>query len=92
MERAEQIRVGHRLLAHLDAKSTDRTGAVFRLGVEDYTCREQLAAEERSFFRRMPLAIGLSCLLPEPGDFLAHDHSGDPLLFVRSGTAASAAS
>ena len=31
----------------------------------------------------MPLAIGLSCLLPEPGDFLAHDHSGDPMLFVR---------
>ena len=83
MERAEQIRVGHRLLAHLDAKSTDRTDEVFRLGVEDYTCRDQLASEEQAFFRRMPLAIGLSCLLPEPGDFLAHDHSGDPMLFVR---------
>ena len=92
MERTEQIGIGHRLLAHVDAKSTDRTEAVFRLGVGDYTCRDQLASEETSFFRRMPLAVGLSCLLPEPGDFLAHDHSGDPLLFVRQRTAACAVS
>ena len=35
------------------------------------------------FFRKGPINIGLSCLLPKPGDFMTHDNTGVPILLVR---------
>jgi phenylpropionate dioxygenase-like ring-hydroxylating dioxygenase large terminal subunit len=31
----------------------------------------------------MPINIGLSCLLPNPGDWMTHDYAGIPILLVR---------
>ena len=35
------------------------------------------------FFRRGPFMLGLSCLLPRPGDYMTHDYSGVPMLLAR---------
>lgn len=83
MRHAEQIRIGRELLGHIDAGTTHLAGTIYRHNVSDYTCADQLAQERSDLFRRMPLNVGLSCLVPRPGDFLTLDHSGDPILLVR---------
>src|SRR5215475_7138166 len=45
-----------------------------------------LAQDQRErglFFRRDPLFVGLSCLLPRAGDYMTHDYAGVPMLLVR---------
>ena len=83
MRHAEQIRIGRELLGHIDAGTTHLAGTIYRHNVSDYTCADQLAQERSDLFRRLPLNVGLSCLVPLPGDFLTLDHSGDPILLVR---------
>ena len=83
MQREEQVEQAGKLLAYLDARTTAMADGVYQNPVRDYTCPHQFAQERELFFRRSPLLIGLSCLLPMPGDYLTHDYSGIPLLLVR---------
>src|SRR5262249_6742395 len=72
-----------KLLGYLDTKTTALADAVYRNPVADYTCPAQSARERDVFFRRGPFAVGLSCLLPKPGDYMTHDYSGVPMLLAR---------
>jgi phenylpropionate dioxygenase-like ring-hydroxylating dioxygenase large terminal subunit len=83
MRHEDQVAVGRALLRHLDEKTTAMAGEVYANNVSDYTCPKQAAVEKDRFFRDGPVNIGLSCLLPKPGDFLTHDHTGVPILLVR---------
>src|SRR6516162_3164105 len=83
MQREEQVKQTHKLLAYLQSRTTAMADSVYQNPVSDYTCPLQLAQECKLFFTRNPLLIGLSCLVPEPGDYLTHDYSGTPLLLVR---------
>jgi phenylpropionate dioxygenase-like ring-hydroxylating dioxygenase large terminal subunit len=79
----DQVEQARKLLAHLHGRSTALAESVYRNPVSDYTCPEQAARERALFFRQGPFCIGLSALLPKPGDFLTHDYAGVPLLLVR---------
>jgi len=68
MQREEQVEQAGKLLAYLDARTTAKADGVYQNPVKDYTCPHQFAQERELFFRRSPLLIGLSCLLPMPGD------------------------
>jgi len=83
MQRAEQVNQARKLLGYLQSRTTATAEHVYRNPVTDYTCPRQLAQERDLFFRRSPLLIGLSCLVPTAGDYLTHDYSGTPLLLVR---------
>jgi phenylpropionate dioxygenase-like ring-hydroxylating dioxygenase large terminal subunit len=83
MERAEQIAEGKKLLGHIAQRTTSLADDVYRLNVSDYTCPKQAALEQDAFFRKGPITVGLSCLLPNPGDSLTHDWTGVPILLVR---------
>ena len=67
MQREEQVEQAGKLLAYLDARTTAMADGVYQNPVRDYTCPHQFAQERELFFRRSPLLIGLSCLLPMPG-------------------------
>ena len=48
-----------------------------------YTAAAALAAESTSLFRRYPLLVALGCEIPRPGNYLAFDIAGVPVLLVR---------
>lgn len=79
----DQVEQARKLLAHLEGRSTALADGVYRNPVTDYTCPRQAAREREAFFRRGPICIGLSSLLPQPGDFRTHDYTGVPILLVR---------
>lgn len=83
MLREEQIAQAKRLLAYLDSGETSMAVSIYRNSVSTYVSQEQAKAEQDVFFRGRPQFVGLSCLLPEPGDFLTHDYTGVPALLVR---------
>ena len=83
MEHEEQVEQARKLLAYLQSRTTAMAHDVYRNPVRDYVCPRQLAQERELFFRRSPFLVGLSCLVPAPGDYLTHDYSGTPILLVR---------
>ena len=83
MRRQEQIVEARKLLAHLDQRTTALADAPYRNPVSTYTSPGQAAHERELLFRNLPINIGLSGLLPHPGDWMTHDYSGLPILLVR---------
>lgn len=83
MRRQDQIAEARKLLAHLDQRTTDLADGVYRNPVTDYTSTQQAARERELFFRDGPINIGLSGLLPRPGDWMTHDYAGVPILLAR---------
>ncbi|HVC52252.1 MAG TPA: SRPBCC family protein [Stellaceae bacterium] len=83
MRRQDQIVAARKLLAHLDQRTTALADSVYRNPVSDYICPQQAEHERDVFFRHGAVNIGLSCLLPRPGDWMTHDYAGQPLLLAR---------
>jgi len=72
-----------RVLAHLEARTTDTGAGPHAQPVASYIDPVQYARESHTLFGELPLAIGHSSQLANPGDFITHDWSGSPLLVVR---------
>ena len=74
-----------RALAHVAARTTDADSerGPTKLAAATYLGEERLAREQERLFRALPIAIAHSSMLPAPGDFIAHDELGLPLLIVR---------
>jgi phenylpropionate dioxygenase-like ring-hydroxylating dioxygenase large terminal subunit len=79
----DQVEQARKLLAYLETRTTATADGVYRNEVSDYTCPRQLAREREVFFKRGPFTVGLSCLIPSPGDYMTHDYAGVPILLVR---------
>jgi len=84
MRRQDQIAEARKLLAHLDQRTTAMADGIYRNPVADYTCEKQAERERELFFRKGAFAVGLSALLPNPGDWMTHDYAGLPILLARS--------
>jgi len=72
-----------RLLAHLEAGTTDLADEPLRLPAEHFTDPGHLAREREHVFQRPPTLVALSADLPESGDFVPVEVAGVPLLLVR---------
>src|SRR5262249_29243796 len=55
----------------------------FRNQVAAYSCRERAGLERDKLFRERPIFMGLASRLPKPGDYLAEDVAGMPVLMTR---------
>jgi len=83
MRREDQIAEARKLLDHLQNHTTALADDVYRNPVAGYTCERQAARERELFFHKGAFCVGLSALLPKPGDWMTHDYSGVPILLTR---------
>ena len=83
MKHELQVELVKRVLAHVEAKTTDTDPSGTMLDVGAYADGPRIQREMDHLFRKLPLPLAHISDLPNPGDFLTHDKSGIPLLLVR---------
>jgi len=83
MKQETQVEQTRKLFGFLDSGTTASVDGIYRNPVTDYTCARQAARERDILFRQYPLLLGLSCEMPNPGDYVTDDFSGVPILAVR---------
>jgi phenylpropionate dioxygenase-like ring-hydroxylating dioxygenase large terminal subunit len=83
MKRETQLELARILQAQAKSGAAAHAPAVFRNPVLSYSDLQVAQRERERLFRAMPLFIGMSCRLPAPGDYLAEEIAGVPVLVVR---------
>ena len=83
VERTELMELAKRMLAHVENGTTDQTDDLMEVPVSEYVDPDRWAAEMEVIFKRVPLALGLTCELREPGAYKAIDVLGVPVLISR---------
>jgi len=71
-----------RVFEHIDRNSTDLGDEVWYEPTENYICPERFAAE-LELFKRIPLPFCPSAALAKPGDYVARNAAGVPIIAVR---------
>jgi len=83
MDRTTQAQQSEILLGYLESNTTAMAPDVYRQPVVQYTDPDMLAAEREILFRAEPLLLGLSCEIPDPGDYLTDDFPGVAIIAIR---------
>ncbi len=71
------------MLGHVEGKGTDEAEGVLRVPSSNYTDPGRWQREMDLVFKRLPVMVGLSVEIPEPGDFKTIEMLGMPLLVTR---------
>ena len=80
---ADDPSVVQRILDHIDNRTTDLAGSVWREPVENYRSTARFDAELDLVLRRHPIPFCPSAALPDAGSYLARDAAGIPVIAVR---------
>ena len=83
MNRATQLKLARALKIHAREGSTALAPEIFRNPVAAYGDPERLKTERERLYLRMPLFLTMSCRMREPGDYIAEEIAGVPVLAVR---------
>ncbi|MSP95876.1 MAG: Rieske (2Fe-2S) protein [Betaproteobacteria bacterium] len=83
MKRETQLELAHVLRGYVKDGSTALAPEIFRNPVAAYSDPGRARLERERLFRGQPLFMGLSCRLPEPGDYRTEEIAGIPVLLVR---------
>jgi len=86
--RDQLIAMTRRHAAHARARTVDQAPDVARIPATRYTDPERYEREIAAVFGRVPLMLGFSCELAEPGTYKALDVAGTPVLLTRDASGA----
>lgn len=81
--RQQKVELARRALAHLDIRGTDQTASTMELPVTLYNDVNRFNREKQAIFMELPLALGLSIELPQPGSYKALTVMEKPILLSR---------
>jgi phenylpropionate dioxygenase-like ring-hydroxylating dioxygenase large terminal subunit len=85
-ERQAYVGIVKRVLAHVEAGTTDSTPDVLRVPTSIYTDPELFEQEKQTIFRQTPQFVCFSSDLPGPGTYYTFDDMGVPVLLTRDNT------
>ena len=83
MAHQQLIDMTRNLASHGEADTMEYADDVVRIPASAYIDPDLFELEKKQIFRRLPLMVGPSCEIPNPGDFKALDICGVPLLLTR---------
>lgn len=83
MTRDLLVEMGRRTLAHAKAGTTPLADSVVEVSADVYHDPDRWALEMDRVFRRVPLVLGFSAELSEPGSYRALTVAGVPILMTR---------
>jgi phenylpropionate dioxygenase-like ring-hydroxylating dioxygenase large terminal subunit len=83
MSREQLVQMARRGIHHLQEGTQSQVDEVYRVPVSSYTDPARWQVEVDRIFKRLPLVLGFSCELQEPGSYRAMDVVGMPVLLVR---------
>lgn len=84
MSKAQLIEMAMKDLAHGRAGTQDQASEVVSIPVENYYDPDRWEKEMKLIFRRMPLVLGTTAELKEPGDYKALEAAGMQVLITRT--------
>ncbi len=80
---SELVSLARRALEHFQHKTTDQAEQIMPMGIDAYTDPQRYQQELSRIFKGLPICLGLSLELPEPGSYLAINALDVPVLVVR---------
>ena len=83
MQRQTEQRLAAEALERIDRRTVPQADGTMAVDGARYTSTAALAAENAVLFRRHPLLAAFGCEIARPGDYLALDIAGVPVLLVR---------
>lgn len=83
MKHQDVVATGRRIIDHLENRTLDLGEAPLRVDSSVFTDPERLVLEREVLFRRTPQVVGWAGEVAEPGDFVARDVDGVPVLVTR---------
>jgi phenylpropionate dioxygenase-like ring-hydroxylating dioxygenase large terminal subunit len=83
MKRETQLELAQVLHAYVKNGATALAPDIYRNPVRVYSDPARAREERERLFRGLPIFVGLSCRLPEPGNYLAEEIAGVPVLLSR---------
>ena len=83
MSRKQLLEMARRNIAHVKAGTIDQEPDVFRVPATNYFEPERWKVEVDRIFKRMPLMLGFTAELREPGSYKAMEVAGVPVLIAR---------
>lgn len=84
MSRAQLIEMARRNLANTRAGTVEQVDGIFRVPAVNYYDPDRWRLELDRIFRRLPLVLGFSSELREPGSYRAMMVAGSPILLTRA--------
>lgn len=82
-KKARYNMIASKLLDYVDRRTTDQADEIFRVPSSSYTDTHQWQREIDVVFKRLPILVGVSGELPEPGCYKTKNLMGVPLLMTR---------
>ncbi len=83
MSRKQLLEMARRNIAHVRAGTVDQEADVFRVPATNYFEPERWQLEVDRIFKRLPLMLGFTAELREPGSYKALEVAGVPVLMTR---------
>ncbi len=84
MSKETLVKMAEHSTRHADAGTMEVADDVFRVPVENYLDEERSQREKALVFKRMPLLLGVTGELPNPGDYKACEAVGVPVIMTRN--------
>jgi phenylpropionate dioxygenase-like ring-hydroxylating dioxygenase large terminal subunit len=72
-----------RMMQHVEEGTTDWAPSTLRIDAKEYSDPDLWAEEMDKIFKRLPVLVGVTQELPNPGDYKSMDFLGVPLLLTR---------